>query len=203
MPKPSKSTGSRTSQIKRATTETEIELNLDLDGKGEYDIATGIGFLDHMLSLMAKHGQFDLTIKATGDLDVDFHHTVEDVGLCLGKALEEALGTKEGITRYGSAAVPMDEALARVNLDISGRPFLVLNAELPSGKVGEFDSELTREFLHALANSARVTLHVNLVYGDNVHHCIEAIFKALGRAIAQAVRIDKNIDGVMSTKGQL
>jgi imidazoleglycerol-phosphate dehydratase len=203
MPKPSKSTGSRTSQIKRATTETEIELSLDLDGKGEYDIATGIGFLDHMLSLMAKHGQFDLSIKAAGDLDVDFHHTVEDVGLCLGKALEEALGTKEGITRYGSAAVPMDEALARVNLDISGRPFLVLNAELPAAKVGEFDAELTREFLHALANSARVTLHVNLVYGDNVHHCIEAIFKALGRALAQAIRIDKNIDGVMSTKGRL
>jgi imidazoleglycerol-phosphate dehydratase len=193
----------RNATVKRKTTETTIELTLSLDGKGEYRIDTGIGFLDHMLSLMTRHGLFDLAIKAEGDLEVDFHHTVEDVGLCLGQAFDEALGSKEKIARYGSASVPMNEALAQVDVDISSRAFLVLNAELPAGKVGDFDSELVREFLHALANSARLTLHVNLLYGENVHHCIEAIFKALGRALAQGARFDENIDGVMSTKGQL
>ena len=193
----------RQATVNRDTTETSIEIRLALDGAGKYDIGTGIGFLDHMLSLMTRHGLFDISIKAKGDIEVDFHHTVEDVGLCLGKAFDEALGGKEKIVRYGSARVPMNEALAQVDVDISSRPFLVLNAELPAAKVGDFDAELTREFLHAFANSARVTLHVNLLYGDNAHHCIEAIFKALGRALARAAGIDEGIDGVMSTKGQL
>lgn len=193
----------RKATIKRKTTETDIEVRLVIDGKGDYEIETGIGFLDHMLSLMARHGLLDLTIKAQGDLDVDFHHTVEDVGLCLGKAFNEALGGKEKIVRYGSARVPMNEALAQVDVDISSRPFLVLNAELPAAKVGQFDAELAGEFLHAFANAARLTLHINLMYGENVHHCIEAIFKALGRALAQGARRSEGIEGVMSTKGKL
>ena len=194
----------RNAKVKRKTTETDIEVELVIEGKGAYDIRTGIAFLDHMLSLMTRHGLFDITIKATGDLEIDAHHTVEDVGLCLGKVFTEALGGKEKIIRYGSARVPMNEALAQVDVDISSRPFLVLNAELPRTKVGpEFDAELTSEFLHAFVNSARVTLHVNLIYGSNVHHCIEAIFKALGRALSQAAALDERIEGVMSTKGEL
>ena len=193
----------RNATVKRATSETKIEVNINLDGKGEYDIDTGIGFLDHMLSLMTRHGLFDISIKAKGDLEVDYHHTVEDVGLCLGKAFEEALGAKEKIVRYGSSRVPMNEALAQVDVDISSRPFLVLNSELPVDKVGDFDAELVREFLHTFANSARLTLHVNLLYGENAHHCIEAVFKALGRALSEGARLDDNIDGVMSTKGRL
>lgn len=193
----------RKAEIKRKTTETDIEVKLAVDGKGDYDIHTGIAFLDHMLSLMTRHGLFDISIKAEGDLEVDFHHTVEDVGLCLGKAFVQALGNKERIVRYGSARVPMNEALAQVDVDISSRPFMVLNAELPKAKVGRFDAELTREFLHAFANTAQVTLHVNLIYGENIHHCIEAIFKALGRALAQAARLDERIEGVMSTKEEL
>ena len=179
----------RQGKVSRKTTETDIEVNLTLEGSGAYDMNTGIAFLDHMLSLMTRHGLFDISIKAKGDLEVDFHHTVEDVGLCLGNAFSEALGNKQGITRYGSARVPMNEALAQVDVDISSRPFMVLNA--------------AREFLHAFANTAQVTLHVNLVYGDNIHHSIEAIFKALGRALGQAARIDEHIRGVMSTKGEL
>lgn len=190
-------------EVKRKTTETDIEVSLAIDGKGVYDVNTGIGFLDHMLSLMARHGQFDLSVEAKGDLEVDFHHTVEDVGMCLGEAFDKALGGKEKIVRYGSARVPMNEALAQVDVDISSRPFLVLNAELPAAKVGQFDAELAAEFLHAFANAARLTLHVNLKYGENVHHCIEAIFKALGRALAQGARLDAGIEGVMSTKGKL
>jgi len=194
----------RNAKVKRKTTETDIEVELVIDGKGAYDISTGIGFLDHMLSLMTRHGLFDITIKAKGDLEIDAHHTVEDVGLCLGEVFAEALGGKEKIVRYGSSRVPMSEALAQVDVDISSRPFLVLNAELPRTKVGpEFDAELTSEFLHAFANSARLTLHVNLLYGSNVHHCIEAIFKALGRALAQSAALDERIEGVMSTKGEL
>jgi imidazoleglycerol-phosphate dehydratase len=193
----------RNATIKRKTTETDIVLSLSLDGKGEHDIETGVAFLDHMLSLWARHGLFNMTLKAKGDLEVDAHHTVEDVGLCLGKAFLEALGKKEQIVRYGSARVPMDEALAQVDVDISSRPYMVFNAEIPKKKLGQFDAELTREFLIAFANSAQVTLHVNLAYGDNVHHCIEAIFKALGRALSQATRLDNRIEGVMSTKGDL
>jgi len=193
----------RNATVKRTTTETKIEVAINIDGKGDYSIDTGIGFLDHMLSLMARHGQFDVSIRAEGDLQVDFHHTVEDVGLCLGQAFDEALGAKEKIIRYGSSTVPMNEALAQVDVDISSRPFLVLNSELPAEKVGEFDAELVREFLHAFTNAARLTLHVNLLYGENGHHCIEAIFKALGRALSSGARLDENIDGVMSTKGRL
>ncbi len=174
-----------------------------MDGKGEFHIDTGVGFLDHMLSLVARHGLFDLTIRATGDLQVDSHHTVEDVGLCLGAAFSKALGNKEKIARYGSARVPMNEAMAQVDVDISSRPFMVFNGEVPRAKVGQFDAELVREFLHAFSNSAQVTLHVNLMYGDNAHHCIEAIFKAFGRALSNAARIDERIEGVMSTKGEL
>ena len=193
----------RSAKIKRKTTETDIEVNLVVEGRGDFDIDTGIGFLDHMLCLMTRHGLFDISIRARGDLEVDFHHTVEDVGLCLGKALEKALGAKEKIVRYGSARVPMNEALAQVDVDISSRSFLVVNADLPKTKVGRFDAELMREFLQAFANAARLTLHVNLVYGDNIHHCIEAIFKALGRALAQGARLNEQIEGVMSTKGKL
>lgn len=193
----------RRANIKRKTTETDIEVDLVIDGKGNYEVNTGVAFLDHMLSLMARHGLFDISIRCKGDLDVDSHHTVEDVGLCLGNAFASALGNKEKIVRYGSARVPMNEALAQVDVDISSRPFMVLNADLPRTKVGQFDAELTREFLHAFANAAQLTLHVNLMYGDNVHHCIEAIFKALGRALSQAVRLDDRIEGVMSTKGEL
>lgn len=193
----------RKANIKRKTTETDIKVEFAIDGKGEHAIQTGVPFLDHMLSLMARHGLFDVSVEAKGDLEVDAHHTVEDVGLCLGKALVNALGTKEKIVRYGSARVPMNEALAQVDVDISSRPFLVLNAALPKTKLGKFDAELTREFLQAFANAAQLTLHVNLLYGDNVHHCIEAIFKALGRALSQAARVDERIEGVMSTKGEL
>lgn len=193
----------RKATIKRKTTETDIKIDLEIDGRGNYDIQTGVAFLDHMLSLMTRHGLFDISIKAKGDIEIDFHHTVEDVGLCLGKALSEALGNKKGIIRYGSARVPMNEALAAVDVDISSRPYLVFKAELPKAKIGQFDAELTNEFLHAFANEAQITLHVNLIYGENLHHCIEAIFKALGRALAQATALDERIDGVMSTKGEL
>ena len=193
----------RRANIKRKTTETDIKVGFTIDGKGEHTIQTGVAFLDHMLSLMARHGLFDVSVKAKGDLEIDAHHTVEDVALCLGKAFADALGSKEKIVRYGSARVPMNEALAQVDVDISSRPFLVVNAALPNTKLGQFDVELTREFLHAFANAAQVTLHVNLLYGDNVHHCIEAIFKALGRALSQATRLDERIEGVMSTKGKL
>ncbi|RJP22231.1 MAG: imidazoleglycerol-phosphate dehydratase HisB [Candidatus Abyssobacteria bacterium SURF_5] len=193
----------RNATIKRKTSETDITVSLSLDGKGEYDIRTGVAFLDHMLSLMTRHGFFDVKLGAQGDLEVDAHHTVEDVGLCLGKAFAKALGKKEKIARYGSARVPMDEALAQVDVDISSRPFMVFNARIPKKKLGQFDAELTREFLIAFANSAQITLHVNLLYGENVHHSIEAIFKALGRALSQATRLDERIDGVLSTKGEL
>ncbi|MBI5117465.1 imidazoleglycerol-phosphate dehydratase HisB [Candidatus Poribacteria bacterium] len=193
----------RKAQISRKTTETDIEVKLVIEGKGDYQIETGVGFLDHMLSLLARHGLFDISIKATGDLQVDSHHTVEDVGLCLGKAFGEALGSKEKIARYGSSRVPMNEALAEADVDFSSRPFMVFNASLAGTKVGEFDVELAREFLQAFANAAMLTLHINLLYGHNVHHCIEAVFKALGRALGQAVRLDDRIQGVMSTKGEL
>ena len=193
----------RKAMIERKTTETNVEVSLVIDGGGNYEIETGVAFLDHMLSLMSRHGLFDINIKAKGDLEVDSHHTVEDVGLCLGKAFLQALGNKERIVRYGSARVPMNEALAQVDVDISSRPVMVFNGELPGAKVGQFDAELTREFLHAFANAAQLTLHVNLLYGDNLHHCIEAIFKALGRALAQGAGLDERIKGVMSTKGKL
>ncbi|WP_425058073.1 Imidazoleglycerol-phosphate dehydratase [Sporomusa carbonis] len=191
----------RTASIERVTGETAIKVLLNLDGGGQAKIDTGIGFFDHMLILFGKHGLFDLTVEAKGDLYVDGHHTVEDTGIVLGQALAKALGDKNGIKRYGTAFVPMDEALAMVALDISGRPYLVFDAALPGEQVGRFDSELTEEFLRALSVHAGLTLHVRLLSGKNTHHIIEAVFKALGRALAEAVRQDERIKGVMSTKG--
>jgi len=194
----------RRAKVNRGTKETDIRLELNLDGEGIYDIQTSIPFLDHMLSLFAKHGLFDLKIKAEGDLDVDYHHTVEDVGICLGDALKEALGNKEGIRRYGSIDVPMDEALATVSLDISDRPYLAYRVTFPGkGKIKGFDPDLVEDFLQALVNHSGITLHIIVHYGRNIHHIIEAIFKALGRALSEATRIDPRIKGVLSTKGRL
>lgn len=194
---------SRFASLERITGETAIKAAWQLDGSGQSQIDTGIGFFDHMLILFSKHGLFDLTVTAKGDVYVDGHHTVEDTGIVLGQALAQALGDKAGIRRYGTAFVPMDEALAMVSLDISGRPFLVFEAALPSEQVGQFDSELTEEFLRAFSVHAGLTLHVRLLSGKNTHHIIEAIFKALGRALDEATRQDDRIKGVMSTKGML
>ena len=189
--------------VSRQTQETRVDVSVSLDGTGDSRIATGIGFFDHMLTLFAKHGLFTLKIQATGDLAVDCHHTVEDVGIVLGQALQQAAGDKRGIRRYGQFLVPMDEALAQVILDFSGRPFLVFDAELGQGRVGELDVEMVEEFLRALAVNAGITLHVRVLYGKNRHHMIEAIFKALGRALAQSLEIDPRVQGVPSSKGTL
>lgn len=193
----------RHGEVHRKTNETEVSLRIAIDGAGESDIATGVGFFDHMLTHLAKHGLFDLEVKAVGDLHIDAHHTVEDVGICLGKALLDAAGDFRGIRRYGQASIVMDEALAEVAVDMSGRPFLVFNAEFPTATVGGFDAELAREFCQALAVNARMTLHVNLRYGANTHHCIEGIFKALARALRNAFELDARQTGVPSTKGML
>jgi len=193
----------RQATIERETKETRIKLSLTLEGRGEHKGATGVGFLDHMLALFTRHALFDLTIEAKGDLHVDYHHTVEDVGICLGQALAQALGEKKGITRFGDASVPMDEALASVAVDLSGRPFLVCHAAFPDQKVGDYDTALTGEFLQALATHAGATLHVNVPYGDNSHHINEAIFKALALALAAAVAPRAGVKGVPSTKGSL
>jgi imidazoleglycerol-phosphate dehydratase len=193
----------RTAAIERTTRETAIKLEINLDGSGIYETKTGIGFFDHMLSHIAKHGFMDLKVAARGDLEVDAHHTVEDVGIVFGQALKEAVGSKEGITRYGDAIIPMDEALALVALDLSGRPLLRFQAELDKGRLGDFDTELVEEFFRAVAAQAGMNLHVRLLEGANLHHCCEAIFKAFGRALAGAVKIDERIKGVPSTKGIL
>jgi imidazoleglycerol-phosphate dehydratase len=193
----------RQQQVSRKTQETEVQLELNLDGRGEFSIMTSIPFLDHMLALFAKHALFDLKIKATGDTEVDYHHTMEDVGMCLGKAFKEALGEKKGIRRFGQASVPMIDSLATVVLDLSGRPHLVLRVEFPSKRVGELDVELFEEFLRAFSSAAEMDLHIHVPYGSNVHHTIEAIFKALARACEQAVHIDSRMEGVWSTKGTL
>jgi imidazoleglycerol-phosphate dehydratase len=193
----------RAAEIHRRTGETEVRLRLALDGAGRGTRQTGVGFLDHMLDLLARHGRMDLEVEASGDLQTGAHHTVEDTAIVLGQALNEALGDRAGIARYGSALVPMDEARASVALDISGRPFVLFEADLPSGSTGGFDHELTEEFLRAFANAAKLTLHVSLQSGTNAHHMIEAAFKALALALREAVAIDPTESGVPSTKGTL
>ncbi|MGG4439921.1 imidazoleglycerol-phosphate dehydratase HisB [Brevibacillus fortis] len=193
----------RTAQIERNTNETQIALSFGVDGLGESKQNSGVPFLDHMLDLFTRHGHFDLTVKAKGDIEIDYHHTVEDIGICLGHALREALGDKRGIKRYGNAFVPMDDALAQVVIDISNRPHLEYRATYPTNMVGQFPTELVHEFLWKLALEARINLHVILHYGHNTHHMIEAIFKALGRALDEATTIDPRVKGVPSTKGVL
>jgi imidazoleglycerol-phosphate dehydratase len=193
----------RTANIDRTTKETAIKVSLALDGSGEQQIATGVPFFDHMLTQIARHGFFDLTITAKGDLEVDAHHTVEDVGICLGEAFKRAVGDKAGIRRYGRGTMPMHEALAAVVLDFSGRPFLVWHVELPKAQVGSFDLELVEEFFTAFCNHAGANVHVNLAYGDNLHHIVEAVFKAFARALDEATQIDPRIQGVLSSKGAL
>jgi imidazoleglycerol-phosphate dehydratase len=193
----------RSASITRKTGETNIVLALTIDGEGKSELETGVPFMTHMLDLFTKHGQFDLTINAKGDTEVDDHHTTEDIGICLGHALREALGDKKGIKRYGNAFVPMDETLAQVVVDLSNRPHLEMRAQFPSQKVGTFDTELVHEFLWKLALEARMNLHVIVHYGQNTHHIIEAIFKALARALDEATTIDPRIKGVPSTKGML
>lgn len=193
----------RKATINRQTRETKVEVSIDLDGAGDSRIKTGIGFFDHMLTLFARHGLFTLDVQASGDLEVDNHHTVEDVGIVLGQTLAKAAGNKNGIRRYGQIYIPMDEALVLVVLDFSGRPYLAFDAGLGQGRVGEFDVEMTEEFLRALAVNAGLTLHVRLLAGKNRHHIIEAIFKALGRALAAALEIDPRVQGIPSSKGLL
>ena len=194
----------RESRIERKTGETDIRLSLSLDGSGRYSIASGIGFLNHMLALFARHGSFDLTLACKGDLDVDCHHSAEDIGICLGEALREALGDKVGIRRYGDRILPMDEALILVAIDLSGRGYLGYEVEMPSQRVGEFDTELVEEFLAAFSRSAEITLHVRQLAGRNTHHIIEGIFKCLGRTLRDAVEIDpRNSTSLPSTKGVL
>ena len=193
----------RKSQIDRKTKETNIRLVLELDGQGRLEGSTGVGFFDHMLDLFSRHGLFNLKISAKGDREVDDHHTVEDIGICLGQALNEALGDKKGIVRFGAASVPMQETLANVAVDVGGRPALVFNAPLANKKIGEFDASLVEEFLHAFSTNAAINLHVNVPYGTNGHHVAEAIFKGLARALAKAISLDERIEGVPSTKGIL
>jgi len=193
----------RTARIERKTAETQITLQLDLDGGGRAQVATGVGFLDHMLTLLAKHGALDLDVQAAGDLAVDQHHTVEDVGICLGQALREALGQKAGIRRYGQATLPMEETLVTAAVDLGGRPFFVFQAEFPAEKIGQFDSELVADFWHAVATHALCNLHVLVHYGRNSHHIAEGIFKATARALRMAVEPDPRMPGVPSTKGRL
>ena len=191
-------------KVERRTKETDIAVEINLDGSGNYSINTSIPFLDHMLSLMCRHGLFDAKLKAKGDIEIDYHHTVEDVGIVLGKAIKQALGDMKGISRYGQASVPMDETLASVSLDISGRPYLVYKVEFPKkSKLKDFDPDLIEDFLQAFVSNSSITLHINVLYGRNTHHIIEAIFKGLGRALRQAVTIDPRIKGLPTTKGKL
>jgi len=193
----------RTAKASRKTKETEIAVELDLDGNGTAEIETGIPFFNHMLEIFARHGLFDLKLKAKGDIEVDFHHTVEDVGLAMGQAFKEALRDKQGICRFGEASVPLDETLAHVVVDLSGRPYLSYNVKIRPGRVGSFDTDLPHEFFQAYANQLGMNLHINVSQGENPHHIIEACFKALARAMERATRIDQRIRGVLSTKGSL
>lgn len=194
----------RKAKLERKTKETDVKLEFNLDGEGKYFINTSIPFLDHMLSLMCKHGLFDMKLRAKGDIDIDYHHTVEDIGIVLGKAVKQALGDMNGITRYGQATIPMDEALASIAIDISGRPYLVYSVEFPKkAKIKNFEPDLIEDFLRAFVSNSSITLHVNVLYGRNIHHIIEAIFKGLGRGLREAVTIDKRERGAPTTKGML
>lgn len=192
----------REGRIERETKETVIKVKWELDGEGDYSISTGMPFFNHMLELFCRHGFFDLHIEAQGDLDIDYHHTVEDLGICMGQALRHALPGFEGISRYGHALVPMDEALCLVAIDMSGRPAFVFKGRL-AGKIGAFDAQLAKEFLQGFVHEAKIALHVNLLYGENLHHKVEAVFKAFGRALRDAAAVDERIKGVLSTKGML
>jgi imidazoleglycerol-phosphate dehydratase len=193
----------RKARIVRKTTETDIQLAIDLDNKAGSNIDTTIPFFDHMLELFSRHGFFKLVIKSKGDTHIDDHHLIEDLGICLGQAVGQALGKKTGINRYGSASVPMDECLCRVDLDISGRPYLIYKVKFERRKIGGFDPALVKEFFKAFTDHSGITLHINLAYGSNSHHIIESIFKAFARALRSAVTLNKDIDGVLSTKGSL
>ncbi|MBI5411033.1 MAG: imidazoleglycerol-phosphate dehydratase HisB [Nitrospirae bacterium] len=193
----------RRAMITRRTTETQVKVDLALDGRGRGRIETTIPFLDHMLALLAKHGFFDLSVQARGDTEIDDHHTVEDVGIVLGEAIKQALGKKEGIRRFGFASVPLDETLAQVTVDLSGRPYLVYRVELPQRRIKALDLGLFEDFFQALVTHAAMNLHVNLLYGRNPHHMLEAVFKALAKALDQATSLDGRVSGVLSTKGSL
>lgn len=193
----------RSAKVERKTTETQVMVEIELDGQGSYQIETSIPFLDHMLSLLARHGLFDLKVKALGDTQIDYHHTVEDVGITLGQALGKALGDKKGLRRYGNGRIPMEETLATVSVDLGGRPFLVYRVPSMPSKVGDFDVELAPEFMRALANHLGANIHVNVQYGDNAHHIIEAVFKALAKALDQATGLDPRIKDIPSTKGKI
>lgn len=194
----------RKATITRKTAETDITVEIDLDGTGAYDNATGVGFFDHMLDQLARHALIDMTVRATGDLHIDDHHTVEDTGIALGQALTVTLGDKRGIRRYGSCLLPMDDALVRTALDLSARPFLIWNVEMPTAKIGTFDTELVREFFQALSTHAGITLHVDMLHGVNSHHIAEAAFKSVARALRDAVETDpRKSDAIPSTKGAL
>ena len=194
---------SRKSELSRKTAETEISISLNLDGEGKYEINTGVGFFDHMLCLMTKHGLFDVNLSAKGDLYIDCHHTIEDIGIVIGQCISKALGDKKGIKRYGTSFVPMDETLAMVSMDLSGRSYLVFDAEFTCEKIGEFDTEMVAEFFRAVAFNAGITLHMEIVHGKNNHHMAEGLFKAFGRALCDAVQVDNRIKGIMSTKGSI
>jgi len=193
----------RNTASERTTKETKIEIKLNLDGKGDFSVFTGIGFFDHMLSQFARHGFFDLTLNAEGDIEVDYHHTVEDVGIVLGKAIDTALGNKEGIRRYGHVIIPMEDALVLCAVDFSGRPYLAFDAEFSTDRLGGLETEMIEEFFRALCLHCGLNLHIKLLAGSNNHHIAEAIFKAFGKAVDLAIQIDKRIDGVLSTKGML
>ena len=192
----------RTATIERQTKETSISVSLDLDGTGLYDVSTGIGFLDHMLEQLSRHSLMDLTVKATGDLHIDFHHTTEDTGIAIGEAFSEALGDRKGIARYGSALIPMDETLSRIALDVSNRPYLIWHVNFTKPKLGDMDTELFKEWFQAFAQASGITLHVENLYGENNHHIVESCYKGLARALRQAIEIDpRKADEVPSTKG--
>ncbi len=193
----------RRASIQRVTTETQVQVEFQLDGTGQGKISTTIPFLDHMLALLAKHGFFDLTVQAKGDVEIDDHHTIEDIGIVLGDALKQALGTKEGIRRFGWASVPLDETLAQVTVDLSGRPYLVYRVDLPERKIKSFDLGLFEDFFQAFVAHGALNLHVNVLYGRNPHHIMEAIFKALAKALDQATSLEERLSGVLSTKGKL